>query len=395
LDVALLAVSGFLALLAIVLPANIREAAAAALRRSVVAPLVALQRRAELSRTALISHEEVTTRQDSLALRALSVGSIEAENDRLRKLLGLGRRLQWGFIAAEALRGDASMDEYTLTLTAGSRAGVTRFSPVIAAEGLVGMVDAVDPTLSLAIVWSHPDFRVSAMTVDGSAFGIAAAHLGRGADRYLVELRGVPFRSELKPNTLVVSSGLGGVYPQGIPIGTVLRELETSEGWARTYLVRPAVLPSNVTSVMVLKAPRAAAGVQNVWASARAADSAARGIVAAADSIVRDSTRAAAARQAALDAARAAAAPRDTAPRPAAPATPAPAPVPRTAPADTAQRRPTPRPDSARRPATPPESVRAVVPIAAAPSPPAAAPRPDSGARNARNARKTATRSPR
>jgi len=42
------------------------------------------------------------------------------------------------------------------------------------------MVETVDPTMSLAITWSHPDFRVSAMAADGSAFGIVKAHLGTG-----------------------------------------------------------------------------------------------------------------------------------------------------------------------------------------------------------------------
>ena len=306
-DVALFVVSGFLALLALILPANLREAAAAGLRRSVVAPFVALQRRAEMGRTALITQDERRTRTDSIAVKALSVPAIESENSRLRKLLGLGQRLQYGFIAAEALHAGPSREEYTLTLTAGARAGVRPFSPVVAADGLVGMVQTVDPTMSLAIVWSHPDFRVSATTVDGSAFGIVAAHLGSGADRYLLELRGVPFRNELRPGTLVVSSGLGGVYPEGIPIGTVLRELKTTEGWARTYLVRPAVIPSEVAAVMVLRPQRASAGVRGVWSSVAAADSAARGVVSAADSIVADSLRAVAARQRAA-AARAAAA---------------------------------------------------------------------------------------
>lgn len=383
-DVALFVISGFLALLALVLPANLREAAAAGLRRSVVAPFVALQRRAEMSRTALVTQDEQRTRTDSIALRALSAPAIESENARLRRLLGLGQRLQYGFIAAEAIHAGPSREEYTLTLTAGARAGVRPFSPVVAADGLVGMVQTVDPTMSLAIVWSHPDFRVSATTVDGSAFGIIAAHLGGGADRYLLELRGVPFRNELTPGTLVVSSGLGGVYPEGIPIGTVLRELRTTEGWARTYLVRPAVVPSEVAAVMILRPQRASAGVRGVWSSVAAADSAARGVVSAADSILADSLRAIAAQQraAAARAAQAAAAaaaargdtsaagaaraPGDSARPPAARPAPRPAARPAAARADSAAA-PTPRP------ATPPAA-----PPAAPPSAPSA---PDTAAR--------------
>src|SRR5204863_226252 len=109
-------------------------------------------------------------------------GSLEAENDRLRKLIGLGSRLKLGFIPAEALHGRGVRDETTVILSAGSRAGVSRLSPVIAPEGLVGGVDQVDPTMSHAMLWTHPDFRVSAMSPDGTAFGSAQSHLTGATD---------------------------------------------------------------------------------------------------------------------------------------------------------------------------------------------------------------------
>jgi rod shape-determining protein MreC len=380
-DIVLFAAAGFLSVLAIILPANVRRPAAAGLRRTLVAPLVALQRRAEMSRNALLSHEEATNQRDSLALRALSMQSVEAENERLRRLLGLGQRLRWGFVATEALHASGSEDEFTITLTAGADAGVRSFSPVIAPEGLVGMVQTVDPTMSLAITWSNPDFRASAMTVDGSAFGIVSAHLGSGADRYLMELRGVPFRNQLAPRTLVVTSGLGGVYPAGIPIGTVLRELKTSEGWARTYLVQPIVLPSEVNSVMILRPARVDAGVKGVWTSTTSADSAARRIVAAADSIASDSARAAARRRAA-DSARVGPAARAADSARSAPRPPATRPASRDSTEGGTQRpatstgsaAPAPRPDSAPRAGGAPTSVPpASVPAAKAP------PAPDTG----------------
>jgi rod shape-determining protein MreC len=174
-----------------------------------------------------------------------------------------------------------------VVLSAGSKAGILPFSPVVAPEGLVGMVKSVDPSMSIAIVWAHPDFRVSAMAVDGGAFGIVGAHLGGEPERYLLEMRGVPMRSTLKPGTLIVSSGLGGTFPRGIPVGTVIAEMKTSELWARTYLLRPAVAPADVSDVMVLLPSRAKAGVQTIWKTGSYADSAVKSIVAAGDSLGR------------------------------------------------------------------------------------------------------------
>jgi rod shape-determining protein MreC len=244
----------------------------------------------------------------------MQLAKLETENERLRALLGLGRELQWGFVSAEALRIADIGEEHSRTLTVGSRVGVEPKTPVVAPEGLVGMVRTVDPNSSIAILWSHSDFAASAMSADRSAYGIVYPHLseaGRDAEippeRYLLEMRGVAFRSALKPGTLIVTSGLGGVYPAGIPIGTVLGELRTSEGWARTYLVRPAVRPPDVSNVIVLLPKRIQGqSLDRVWRSTMSADSAARHIAAAGDSIARraaaDSMRAveaAAARRAA------------------------------------------------------------------------------------------------
>jgi len=177
---------------------------------------------------------------------------------------------------------------------------------------VVGVVQTVDPSMSLAILFAHPDFRVSAMSADGSAFGIVQPHIaGTGSpanaaylqsERWLLEMRGVPFRSTLKPGAVVYSSGLGGIYPRGIPIGIVVGEIKTTEAWARTYLLRPSVNPAEITSVMVLTPQRGGAGLTNVWADIGAVDSATKRIVTAGDSLARQAASAeAAARRAAID----------------------------------------------------------------------------------------------
>ena len=284
------------------LPPNMRDPVATSMRRTFLAPLVMLQERAEASRRSLLLDQARTAIRDSVTLRAMTVTSLESENDRLRKVIGLGARLKWGFVAAEAIHGRGVRDITTMTLTAGSNAGVRRLSPVVSPEGVVGMVTDVDPTMSQAMIWTHPDFRVSAMSEDGSAFGIVQAHLASATSGYLMELHGIPFRTALKPGTLIVSSGLGGVWPRGIPIGKVLEEIKTSEGWARTYLIKPTVSPADVGAVMILRTDRVTKDFDNVWASVTGADEAAKRIVVAGDSAAKSAALAeAAARRAALD----------------------------------------------------------------------------------------------
>ncbi len=268
-DLVLLGASLALAITALNLPDRIRDPFAAALRETVLAPLVSLQHDAELARLAWKSRESRTQVADSVAIRALALPGAESENARLRRMLGLSGRLQWGFVSAEVLQGRGVGDDYTVTLSAGSRAGVRPFSPVVVAEGLVGLVKSVDPTMSTAVLWAHPDFRASAMAADGSVFGIVAAHPGTDAERFLLEMRGVPMRSLIAKGTLIVTSGLGGTFPRGIPVGVVISEVKTPELWARTYLLRPAVSPADLSSVMVLLPDRLKAGVEPVWRDAR------------------------------------------------------------------------------------------------------------------------------
>jgi len=313
-DIVIFGACILLALIATVLPARLREPTASALRRTLVAPLLRLQQGSERWRAAYQSTEREQLRQDTLALAAARVPTLEGENERLRKLLGLGSSLKWGFIPADALSGRGRAEDFTVTLSAGSNARVRERSLVVAPEGIVGLVQTVDPTMSLAILFAHPDFRVSAMSADGSAFGIVQPHVTSSSttqeqafmrsERYLLEMRGVPFRAALKAGAVVYSSGLGGIYPKGIPVGVVLGEIKTPESWARTYILRPAVNPAELNAVMILTPQRRAADLASIWANVGAVDSATRSVVIAGDSLARQSATAeAAARRAAIDSA--------------------------------------------------------------------------------------------
>ena len=301
-DLIVLGVTALLALATRGLPQNMRDPVASSMRRTFLAPLVMLQERAEASRRSLLLDNARTAIRDSVALRAMTVTSLENENDRLRQLIGFGARLKWGFVPAEAIHGRGVRDVTTMTLTAGSNAGVSRLDPVVSPEGVVGMVSNVDPTMSEAMIWTHPDFRVSAMSADGTAFGIVQAHTASATTGYLMELRGIPFRSQLKPGSLIVSSGLGGVWPRGIPVGTVLSEISTAESWARSYLLKPVVSAADVGAVMILRSDRTTKGFDNVWSSVAEANAAAERIVVSGDSAAKSAALAeAAARRAAVD----------------------------------------------------------------------------------------------
>src|SRR5438309_1533406 len=189
------------------------------------------------------------------ALTPTFLTELRSENQRLRGLLGLGPRLGSGYVPAEVLHQAEPTNALTFLISAGRRQGVKPLAAVVSPEGLVGLVSSVDAQTSVVVTWAHPEFRASAMAADGSVYGIVAPHGTDGPRAWLLKLQGVAYRQLVPDGTVILTSGLGGVLPRGIPIGTVVGVAGEAEGWERTYLVRPAVHPAVATHVMVLPGP--------------------------------------------------------------------------------------------------------------------------------------------
>ncbi len=222
------------------------------LRQSLFSPLVWLQSQAEMGRTSRSRFRAVAAQRDSVALAAQAMPVLRAENGRLRELLGLSRRLQTRYIAAEVLHQSTASDGRMLLLNAGSASGISPFQPVVSPEGLVGVVAGTTPATASVMTWAHPDFRVSAYAEGGRVAGMVAPSSAGSASEASLEFRAASYRDTLPAGTLIFSSGLGGVYPRGIPVGAVTGVAREQLGWERIYSLRPSANPSAVAHVMIL-----------------------------------------------------------------------------------------------------------------------------------------------
>src|SRR5881392_370184 len=254
-----------LSLAAMSLPDRVRDPLAGALQRTVLAPFLALQRQTDLVSASLQRYDAVLAQRDSAALAATFLPELRSENARLRGLLGLGVRLRSGYIPAEVLHQADPTNTLTFLVSAGAKQGVKPLSAVVSPEGLVGMVATVDDETSVVVTWAHPEFRASAMAEDGSVYGIVAPHGTEGPRVWLLQLQGVAYRQLVPNGTLILTSGLGGVMPRGIPIGVVTSVAGEAEGWQRTYLLRPAVHPAAVTHVMILNGAATRGDLRSVF----------------------------------------------------------------------------------------------------------------------------------
>ncbi|MDX1566677.1 MAG: rod shape-determining protein MreC, partial [Longimicrobiales bacterium] len=239
-----------LALVMYFLPPPQQQEVASLLRASVLRPFIATQELVSRTRVQTREASELQQELDSLVSVLANQTTLAEENRRLRALLGLERRIGVDYRAASLLRPGTEGSESMFLLQVAGDAGVRSGAPVIAPEGLVGVVREVGSEGAMGMDWTHPDFRASAMTADGTTYGIVepGRDLMNGASLLLT---GTPFTTRIEPGTRIVTSGRGGVYPRGIPIGTVVGLAESEGGWRKTYGVEPAVELGAVTHVLV------------------------------------------------------------------------------------------------------------------------------------------------
>jgi rod shape-determining protein MreC len=233
------------------LPQHQQQPIRQAIRGTVLQPFIWGQSQVMVRTGHGVDVGELRAARDSLSAVVAAQASLGEENRRLRELLGLQARAPRGFVAAELVRVGTQGGGSTFLVTVGQEDGVDVGSPVLSAGGLLGVIWEAGRRSSQAIDWTHPEFRASAMTADGRAYGIVEPRRGRYREEDQLALVGTPFQIDVPAGTRVLTSGRGGVYPRGILVGTVVGIEEADTGWRKSYLVRPAVRPEAVTHVLV------------------------------------------------------------------------------------------------------------------------------------------------
>ncbi len=137
------------------------------------------------------------------------------ENARLRGMLGAAQRGQLDVQLAPILNIDLDPTRQRLVLGAGSSAGVRLGQVVIDAGGVLGQIIEVKPFTSTVLLLTDPDHALPATVARN---GVRLVVYGRGGR---LELANIPLSSDVKVGDSVVTSGLGGRFPAGFPIGTI------------------------------------------------------------------------------------------------------------------------------------------------------------------------------
>ncbi len=258
---------GLVALLALIL-LNLPSRATARLKLAVGSlflPLFGLvtssQQLASNAGSALTPHAELVRQNEALRLEIdqLRQGlaraqEIERENGRLRQLFGWREQSPW---KSRLKLGSVVLWEpanwwRTVQIDVGSRDGVSTNLPVLApGGGLVGRVAAVSLTHAQVVLVGDPNCRVSAI-VENEARDAGVIETGGPVDRSVVEMGFLSPQANLKPGQMVVTSGYGGIFPKGIPIGRIVDARAADYGLATEARVRLAANLSSLEEVWVL-----------------------------------------------------------------------------------------------------------------------------------------------
>jgi rod shape-determining protein MreC len=156
-----------------------------------------------------------------LKVQALQNASMAMENEQLRYQLRWQRQAPWKIKLANVVMRDPANWWRTVEIDLGSENGLTNNLPVLTADGLIGRISAVWPTHSQVVLIGDPNCRVSAQ-VDNPAHDIGVVNAAGTLDNTLADLTYLSGTAILKPGQAVITSGLGGVFPKGIPIGQIV-----------------------------------------------------------------------------------------------------------------------------------------------------------------------------
>ena len=197
-----------------------------------------------------------------------------AENARLRGLLGAAERGGLDVQLAPILDIDLDPTRQRLILDAGSRDGVRLGQSVIDAGGLVGQIIEVTPSTATVLLITDPDHAVPVLV---GRNGVRLVAYGKGRSDQL-ELPNIPLSADVKVGDAIITSGLGGRFPPGFPVGSV-SSLRPDD--SRAFLVAaldPAARLDRGRDVLLLQQNRdstlQAGGLDQPSAPASAAESA-------------------------------------------------------------------------------------------------------------------------
>lgn len=169
------------------------------------------------------------------------------ENQRLENLLDMKESIKPPTVGAIVVGEDVSSWFRTLVIDSGSSSGLKVGMAVVAAEGVVGQVVKVAASTSRVLLLTDHASGIAATIQRSRARGVV-----KGKGEGLCSLEFTTREEDVKVGDLVVTSGIGGVFMKGLPIGEVTMVKRGQYGIFQTVTIRPSVNIAHLEEVLVV-----------------------------------------------------------------------------------------------------------------------------------------------
>ncbi|MDD5475228.1 MAG: rod shape-determining protein MreC [Syntrophales bacterium] len=169
------------------------------------------------------------------------------EYDRLRLLMGLQESSSFKTQAARVIARDRSSIFKTLVIDRGSRHGISIGSPVLVSEGVVGTVMEMSWNASKVLLITDYNCRIDAYVQRSRVRGILEGHHGSKCS-----LKYVTRAEPVEEGDIIVTSGLAGLFPKGLVLGTVTNVIKGPENLFQEIRVQPAANIDRIEEVLVV-----------------------------------------------------------------------------------------------------------------------------------------------
>lgn len=175
---------------------------------------------------------------------------IEISNQRLREYVGLKRKSPFKLIAAEVIAKDPSPWYQTIIINKGESDGVVEDCPVIISEGIVGHVLTASSDYAKVLLIIDQNSSVDGLIQRTRARGIV-----EGIGNNQCKFNYVLHQLDIQIGDTIISSGLDGIYPKGLPIGRVTKIYKKNSGLFKNIEIETFVDFSKIEEVMVILNP--------------------------------------------------------------------------------------------------------------------------------------------
>jgi rod shape-determining protein MreC len=175
-------------------------------------------------------------RTRELSLQTMRLAALEYENARLRGLTQAAPALVSRNLLVNVVNADLGRLRQRLVIDQGHRSDLFRSQTVIDTYGLVGQLERVGPWSSEVLLITDPDAGVPVEVVRS---GVRSIAMGTGNENEL-ELPLLPATADVQAGDQLVTSGLGGVFPAGVPVGIITESRRDPDELLAYVRARPA-----------------------------------------------------------------------------------------------------------------------------------------------------------